>query len=241
MRWLLFFGLLPASVSLSGQSTSCDALPISYDPLGITFGEGEMSFGDSVITIPITNTSTTDMAYPQIKLVPLTPLPPGMTQNTHWDTFASSWNAGLTMPANCFFDVVQPIPPDYNVTFEVWANNLTPLLTDDSCLFDQAFTINMNPAASGVDEIGGVLMPIIGPLPASHRLSVELPAGMPPGELQLLNELGMMVWSTRTVGAGSLSIDVNGFAPGVYILCLRSAGRSVFQERIMIVREAHRE
>src|SRR5689334_23281959 len=110
MRSILFFGLFSVSASLFGQSTSCETLPISYDPLGITFGGGEVGFGDSVITIPISNTSSTDMAYPQIKLVPLTPLPPGMTQNTHWDTFASSWNVGLTMPANCFFDVVQAIP-----------------------------------------------------------------------------------------------------------------------------------
>src|SRR5690348_15367541 len=107
MRFAFPLALL-SFCSSHAQSILCDTLPIFYDPVSITFTTGEEPFGDSAIVVEMTNTSTTDMAYPQLKLVPLTPLPPGMSQNTQWDTFASAWNTGVTMPADCFFDVVQP-------------------------------------------------------------------------------------------------------------------------------------
>src|SRR5689334_8607455 len=95
--------LLPLAIlglhASQAQSILCDTLPIFYDPVSITFTTSDQqSFGDSMIVVEITNTSSINMAYPQLKLMPLTPLPPGMIQNTEWYTFSSSWNTGLMMP-----------------------------------------------------------------------------------------------------------------------------------------------
>jgi hypothetical protein len=203
----------------------------------VVFTEGTLSFGDSVIIVPVTNMSFADMAYPQLKLVPLTPLPPGMVQNTHWDTFASSWNAGMTMPANCFFDVAVPIPVDYSVTFELWANNLTPLLTGDSCRFDQQLIVNLNPSATGMAE------PATGegfsawPALVSDQLLLTLPRDRSGGSIIIVDAAGKILLEKEVQeDEREQRIDVSGLAPGPYIAIFATADGTLAQQRIIIAR-----
>ena len=48
----------------STAQTICDSLPIAYDPASVVFTGTDMSFGDSVLTVNVINTSATPMAYP---------------------------------------------------------------------------------------------------------------------------------------------------------------------------------
>jgi hypothetical protein len=213
------------------QTILCDTLPIFYDPVSITFTTADQAFGDSVIVFELTNTSTVNMAYPQAKLIPLTPLPPGMVQNTEWDTYASSWNTGVTMPANCFFEVTQPIPVNYTVTFEVWARNLTPLLVDDSCVFDGPFTVNLNPAGNGIIQRVNERAFRVWPSPAADRLHVAWPEGSSGARVVLINASGAEV---RTIKGSDTEVDVTGLDAGVYAMMLMSNGRTIAHQRVVI-------
>jgi hypothetical protein len=233
MRALILSLSTVSFLSSQAQSILCDTLPIFYDPVSITFTTADMSFGDSVIVVEMTNTSTTNMAYPQLKLVPLTPLPPGMSQNTEWDTFASSWNTGITMPANCFFDVLQPIPVNYTVTFEVWARNLTPLLDDDPCMFDAPFTINLNPSGNWIAQLGSTAGSRVWPSPAQDRLHLAWPEGSRDTHVVLTNAVGAEVLRASRPDP---VIDVTGLEAGVYAFAFIGNGRVTAQQRIMILR-----
>lgn len=229
--------LLALFTSHARAQVVCDTLPIAYYPVSITFTTADLSFGDSVLVVEMTNSSTTSMAYPQIKLVPLTPLPSGMVMNTGWSVFASSWNPGQMMPASVFFDVSQPIPEDFTVTFQVWATNLTPLLTDDSCVFDLPFTINLNPSGTGIG--GGAERPSIEvwPIPANDQLGVRLPGYSFPARLMIIDAMGVEI-SSFSVAAGSreVALPIDRIAPGAYQVILWSPGRMIQGLRIAVVR-----
>jgi len=199
----------------SSAQISCDPLPIAYDPGSAVFTEGEISFGDSAIVIDVTNTSTTPMAYPQLKLVPITPLPAGMVMNTHWATFASSWNPGETMPASIFFDVNEPLAPNASVIFEVWANNLTPLLTGDSCRFDAPLNINLDPSALGLAELGADHIRVW-PQPADDLLNIRLPA-QASGRLVMTDATGHEVVNRPVAGTMNV-LSLDDLGPGYYVL-----------------------
>lgn len=229
--FILPFALLSLHTS-QAQSILCDTLPIFYDPVSITFTTGEIGFGDSVIVVEMTNTSTTDMAYPQLKLVPLTPLPPGMSQNTLWDTFASSWNSGVTMSADCFFDVEQPIPVNYTVTFELWARNLTPLLVDDSCVFDAPFTINLNPSFTGIAPPDDREELRAWPNPADDHLNIGLPFRSERSLLVLTNVSGAVIREME-VRPGMFMLCMSDLEAGVYSLTLTGEERRIHQRIIV--------
>jgi|SRR6185436_2958673 len=142
---------------LHAQNTECTTIPLNYDTVEFTTAV-PASFGDSMITFHITNNHPSQgFAYPLAKLVPLTPLPAGMTaanNNNPWSVFASSWNPGITMPVYYYYDITAPIPLNHTVTFQLWISNLTPVIPD-SCYFDSTFTINLNPAPTSVSTVTG--------------------------------------------------------------------------------------
>ena len=222
-------------VNVTSAQVACDDLPIAYDPMSIGFSAGEFSFGDSMITMDIMNTSAVDMAYPQVKLVPLTPLPPGMTMTTHWATFASSWNVGQTMPASVFFDVEQPLPTNATVIFELWANNLTPLLENDSCKFNAPININLNPSGTGVGAEHTIDVLSLQPQPAKDVLNVSISSGPSHAHLVVLNAAGEEVLNT-TFASPSMNIDVSGPAPGTYLLGWMNGGHLVSTRPFSVVR-----
>ncbi|MFN8287114.1 MAG: T9SS type A sorting domain-containing protein [Chitinophagales bacterium] len=154
MRTLIMLTATLLFIAAKAQ-TSCNSIPMSYRSDSITWQKSWTSFGDSMLSVPIVNTSDSSYAYPQAKLVPITPLPNGLVLNENggpWNVFASSFVPGDTYPANFFFDVSQPIPANATVTFELWLTNLAPL-TIDSCKYDGTFTFNFNPQATGVSTV----------------------------------------------------------------------------------------
>lgn len=110
---------------------------------------------NSMITFTISNTHPKQaFAYPLAKLVPLTPLPSGMSlapNSNPWSVFASWWNTGITMPVHIFYNITSPIPVNYSVIFELWVSNLIPLPID-SCYFTRTFSLNLNPPTLSVNE-----------------------------------------------------------------------------------------
>jgi hypothetical protein len=138
------------------QTVSCTDQPFQYIESEITYqNSGGISFGDYFLSIPIKNTTTSNYAYPQAKLVPTTPLPEGMVINPSgdvWIVFASSWNIDSTAPAQIFFDQNLPFEANASVTFELWMKNLAPL-TIDSCKFDNTFTFNFNPQPNAIPAL----------------------------------------------------------------------------------------
>ncbi len=231
---ILTLSLVLTSMASTAQ-TVCDSLPIACDPASVVFTGTDLSFGDSVLTVNVINTSTTPMAYPQLKLVPITPLPPGMVMNTDWSVFASSWNPGETATAEFYFDVAQPIPPDAEVTFAVWATNLTPLLVDDSCRFLQDLTINLAPTVQGLDERSSQAELIVGPQPALDQLWVELPPAEATGLIELWSCAGLRILSRAARNARNV-IDVSLLAPGSYMLVWREGAAVRGRRAVLVVR-----
>ncbi|HLC83981.1 MAG TPA: hypothetical protein VJI69_09125, partial [Bacteroidia bacterium] len=91
---------------VSAQIVICDTMPINYNPTTIAFSTASSSFGDSVLTIDITNNSNTNFAYPLAKMVPVGMWPAGMSLTTGsqgWNVFGSSWNTGQTNACPFFF------------------------------------------------------------------------------------------------------------------------------------------
>lgn len=217
----------------STAQTICDSLPIACDPASVVFTGTDLSFGDSVLTVNVINTSTTPMAYPQLKLVPITPLPPGMVMNTDWSVFASSWNPGETAAAEFYFDVAQPIPPDAEVTFALWATNLTPLLVDDSCRFLQDLTVNLAPTVQGLDERAAMAPLVVGPQPAADQLWVELSSAVATGLIELWSSTGQRILSRAARDVRTM-IDVSLVPPGSYLLVWRE-GMAVRGRRAVVV------
>jgi hypothetical protein len=231
MRLILVSAAVAAS-PLSAQIV-CDTLPIAFDPASAVFTTSTMSFGDSVLTVNVINTSTTPMAYPQLKLVPITPLPPGMVLNTDWSVFASSWNPGETTTAEFYFDVAQPLPPDAEVTFAVWAANLTPLLIDDPCRFGQDLSFNLNPATQGLGEVGSWSVLRVHPQPAGWQVWVERPVGRAGDVLELWSAAGQRVMVIRSTSVRE-AIDVSALDPGGYLLVWREK-EAVLGRRVVLV------
>ena len=152
---IFIMSVLLVVCKLYAQNTECLTIPLNYDSVRFTKAL-PVSFGDSMITFNMTNNHPSQgFAYPLAKLVPLTPLPTGMTvtnNNNPWSVFASSWNAGMTMPVYYYYNITAPIPVNYTVTFQLWISNLSPVIPD-SCYFDSTFIINLNPTPTSVNSI----------------------------------------------------------------------------------------
>jgi hypothetical protein len=222
MRWTIITLSLTA-IQTSAQ-ISCYDLPIDYDPSTATFVESEFSLGDSVLHVDVRNESMASYAYPQLKLVPIIPLPPGMTMTSDWSVFASAWNPGDTATADIYFDVAQPIPPGAVVTFEVWAKNLSPLLEDDSCRFDQDLTMNLDPVAQGIAYFSAGIPMKSWPLPTNDELTVEFPEIGTSDQLELWSMAGVLVCRLN-VSKPRMVVPVSSLTAGAYQLLWRREGR----------------
>lgn len=151
MKTIYTLLLLAASQQVQAQFVTCESMPLNYDQANIQFTTS-VSTADSMMVIPITNTSSTNFAYPEAKIIPLSPLPTGTTMFDHnWHVFFSSWNTGVTGYVNFFFNVSTPIPTDYTCQFKLMVTNFPPLATD-SCYFTDTVTVNLNPTTTSVKE-----------------------------------------------------------------------------------------
>ncbi len=151
----------------------CNDVPLSYYPDSLTWGDTDMS-GDSMMVCKFKNTSNMGFAYPQIKLNFQTPLPPGMSiisGQQGFNVIASSWNPGEMAYAKLYYNVSQPIPANYTVSYTVSATNLAPANVD-TCTFNGTFSINLNPVSVGVENVNNFDFSI-SPNPVQNTINIK--------------------------------------------------------------------
>ena len=138
---LTFIGL-PAIVNVN-----CNLLPLEVIDSEISFGASAVSFGDSVLRVPLLNASGLGFAYPLARLNVIGNLPSGMSfgaNQNDFNVFASAWNPDSIATAEFYFNVTEPLPANTLLNFEIEITNLTPS-SADTCFFAQQFTVNLNP------------------------------------------------------------------------------------------------
>jgi hypothetical protein len=207
------------------QTVSCTDQPFQYLDTAITYqSSGGISFGDYFLSIPIKNTTTSNYAYPQAKLVPITPLPDGLVLNPSgdvWNVFASSWNIDSTAPAQLYFDQNLALPPNASVTFELWMKNLAPL-SIDSCKFDNTFTFNFNPQPNSINSLEAKAPKAFikqGKLEFIHPDLVQ--------SFQLLDLSGRLLANNKN-SSSQLSLPL-----GAYLIVLKTAEGATFTQKIL--------
>lgn len=232
MRTLLLSLLLPG-VFMAEAQTSCNGIPMAYRADSITWEAAQLSFGDSMLSIPIQNTSGSNFAYPQAKLVPVTPLPAGMVLNINgnpWNVFASAFNDGETYPVHFFFDVNQPIPVNATVTFELWLTNLAPLQID-SCKYDGTFTYNFNPQATGVSELqNNTVQAYL----TGRQLQLFSNAAINNGSIELLNTNGQQVMAYEHLSQLPMALDLSEISSGIYLLAVYNDKQRLKVQRLFV-------
>ncbi len=138
---LTFIGL-PAIVNVD-----CGLLPLQVIDSEITFEGTVLSFGDSVLRVPLLNSSGLGFAYPLARLSVIGDLPSGMAFGNNqeaFNVFASAWNPDSIAVAEFYFTVSEAIPLNTQLSFELDITNLTPS-SADTCFFSQTFSVNLNP------------------------------------------------------------------------------------------------
>lgn len=236
MKTTLLFLFLATAPAFRAQTTSfCDADFSCNVPL-ITFGDQQFAgWGDSAVNIPVTNNSGMNFAYPQAKLFAITPLPPGMTLNSNfdwWMPFASSWNSGDTAIYPCGYDVTQPVPANYTVTFRLWLRPNDSAIGYDSCVFSQDFTLNLNPMTGigeNSTEAGAV---IIFPNPATDLITLNIAGDrVKPATAMVMSSCGQQM---RNVALVNGRMDVSELPAGLYIVHLfDKAGKPVGSAKLV--------
>ncbi len=219
---LLMFLFLATAPAFRAQTTSfCDADFSCNVPL-ITFETQSMAgWGDSAVNIHVSNNSGINYAYPMAKLFAVTPLPPGMTLNPNfnwWMPFASSWNHGDTALFPCGYEVAQPIPANYTVTFRFWLRPNDTAVGYDSCVFSQDFTLNLNPMTGiGENSIGAGAVTVF-PNPATDLITIDVADGrVKPATAVVMNSRGQRVLNATLVND---RMDVSELPTGLYIIHL---------------------
>lgn len=90
----------------------------------------------------------------------------------------------------------------------------------------------VEPIATSVTEnITSVNTLSVWPSPSTANFHVEMPLGIPTGELQIFNVLGEEVQTVQLSGPAIVSLE--GQAPGVYFMRLTSAGRT-YNQRVVL-------
>ena len=216
MKKLLTLFAFAFSIAAFAQVSFCDAKFTAVIPQ-VTFSGNLAAWGDSVLTIPIINQSGIGFAYPQAKLYNQTPLPPGMTLNPNfswWMPFASAWNNNDTALCHCEYDVTQPIPANYMVTFRLWLRPNDTAVGYDSCRFSQDFTLNLNPQV-GMEEWESVPVVSVFPVPAQEKISFS--AGNW-ASAKMFSADGRYDFSF--VNNGAQSTDISALPAGMYFVLL---------------------
>lgn len=215
----------------------CNDIPIVVVDNQFTFEATDViSYGDSMISFQLTNNHATDFfAYPQAKLIPITPLPSGMTLagvNLDWMVFASAWLVGATEPVKIYYDVTETVPVNYEVTFQLWLNNLSPVT--DSCYFENNYIVNLNPETNPIQNIGNTTTVHVYPNPisAGDRICFDAGTSNPKKTTYILyNMVGDIIVSGTT---NTNSFSTNGITNGYYFLQLNQENNLPFYTTIAI-------
>jgi len=213
----MFFLCLFSSQEKVQAQTYCDTV-FALVPQSATFQNSIFSGGDSVLTVLITNISAAQsMAYPTAKIINRTPLPTGMslaTMSQSFQTvFASSYVPGDTMEVRFYFDVTNPIPVDYTVWFELWAdadNSNGPI---DSCFVQDTFEVNLNPAPVSSSPVLNVSNAKIWAHPESGQLWVQDFQG----SLRVMDALGRLYKHIEVQHRDVQTFPLQ-LPPGIYFL-----------------------
>jgi Secretion system C-terminal sorting domain len=215
-RIIILLNLLWFLPNTHAQFVTCESMPLTLTS-GFDFTTSG-SFGDSMITFQISNASGTNFAYPQVKLVPLTPLPSGMslhTINPDWAVFASSWNMGDSTQVEIYYDINSAIAPNYTVDFLLYATNFMPL-SIDSCVFTDTIRINLNPIGTAslnpIDDIQWQLFPN----PATDFISVQFDTDAAENWMDIYTMQGELLRSIFI--QSSLQLDVSSLPNGMYVI-----------------------
>lgn len=218
---LLLFQFLSFAM-VKAQFVACESMPLTFiaqdAKLQSAFGSA-----DSAIIVPIVNNSTNSFAYPLARLVEITPLPPGMTYHggNHWQVFASSWNFGDTIDAFIEFDVAQPIPANYSVTFKLYVSNFGTLPVD-SCLFSNLLIVNLNPVVSMQETAAKTNAWRLSPNPAIEYFEI-LWVDAVEEEMELIDTQGKLI-KNYMVASKRNRISVSDLENGIYFLRMKKAG-----------------
>jgi len=209
-------------VLVKAQFMACESMPLQFIAQDVKFKSGPGAL-DSVVAIPIVNNTTTGFAYPLARLVESTALPPGMTYHggNHWQVFASSWNPNDTATAAIEFDVAQPIPANYSVTFKLYVSNFAPL-TIDSCLFSNRLIVNLNPVVS-ISELNTKSASWqLSPNPANDYFDIEI-LQVNEEEIELINTQGELIANYK-LSNKKTRIPISELDNGIYFLKLGKTG-----------------
>jgi hypothetical protein len=220
------------------QYLLCTEIPIQYKNDSVSFGKTNTpGLGDSMMTIPVTNSSDTAFYAPSAKLVALTPLPGGVsiiTGDDGWQPFAVTFKPGQTVDMHFYFKVDSFIPEEYTTTFQLWLSD--PIKRAfDSCVFSNSINVNLNPQL--VPEVFTVNTDIerIYPIPTANILHLVFkPEEEANRVLTIRNVDGKMLMQQRE-GAENYDMDVSALAAGIYLMEI-AEGNTVYSEKIIIQR-----
>lgn len=208
-----FFALV-----LKAQTTFCDTV-FQIVPGSPRFMASQFSGGDSMLQVSLVNISSAQsMAYPTAKIIHLSPLPPGMTLSINsisFNTvFASSYVPGDTAQVSFYYQVTQPIPLNYSVWFELWADGDNQGSDIDSCIVRDSFQVNLNPGPTQSDT--DLFSETSGWSAYSHDGIIRIKSETYTGEIQIADVLGRVYYSGHIRKQEAL--ELSGINSGLYII-----------------------
>ena len=175
-------------------NVSCSLLPLTTNANQAIFEGSQLSFGDSVLRISLTNTSGLGFAYPLARITPVSALPSGMSFGGNgggFEVFASAWNPDSVAEAQFFFNVTEAIPENTLLDFTLEVTNLSPS-SADTCFFAETFSVNLNPGiALGLNEIEQNWTAY--PNPSNGIVNLQLPSNK--GTLSIYDYSGRCIYN----------------------------------------------
>lgn len=200
------------------SNVNCNLLPLETIAASEAFYNDLSSFGDSVLSIRLRNTSGLGFAYPLARFTPISALPEGMSITPgfeQFNVFASAWNPDSVVEATCPFLVTQPIIPNTILQFRVDITNLLPS-NADTCFFTDTFSVNLNPdnVLSALNAIHDIR---VFPNPFVDQIQVEYNDEFSP-EPVLFDISGRRWVLPATRDGKTLRLNTTEIPSGVYML-----------------------
>lgn len=199
-------------------NVNCNLLPLEVVENEISFGASVISLGDSVLRVPLLNSSGLGFAYPLARINVIGDLPAGMSFGTNqndFNVFASAWNPDSIATAEFYFNVTEALPVNTPLNFEIEITNLTPS-SADTCFFATQFTVNLNPDSPLNLHFAEREELRIYPNPAHDKIFISLPDGATFDYLDIIALDGRSVFtSTYTT---ETAIDIRFLERGIYTL-----------------------
>jgi hypothetical protein len=223
---LTFIGFSPI------VNVNCNLLPLQVLENEISFSGSSISFGDSLVRVPLLNNSGLGFAYPLARMRITGNLPSGMTFGNNqngFNVFASAWNPDSLAVAEFYFNVTEAIPENTILNFELDVTNLSPS-SADTCFFSQTLSVNLNPS----NPLGQNALKIetlnVYPNPTSTMAYVSLPKRQQAWGIEVFSASGMLV---DTIAAnGTAMLNLHAYSAGIYMIRASNGGEYV-QSRLV--------